>query len=242
MRKLDIVQWGSDRLRVGTWRGDAAVAQIVPAPGQSPHIGTIDRCVDELAAHGYRSVLTSALTYGEQQPFLEAGFEVHERLHLLRHHLRGLPPAPPRTAGVTVRRGRRRDRAGAIRVDSAAFSPFWRFDLRGLGDARAATPSARFRVVDDGEIVGYAVTGRSGSIGYLQRLAVLPERQRHGIGRALVLDGLLWARRRGATSVLVNTQETNDTAVRLYERMGFTREPYGLAVLARPLRGLEESA
>ncbi len=133
-------------------------------------------------------------------------------------------------------------------MDGAAFSPFWRFDERGLDDARAATPSARFRVVDgigggdDGRVVGYAITGRAGSIGYLQRLAVLPDHQRRGIGHALVMDGLLWARRRGSTSVLVNTQETNEAAVRLYERMGFRREAYGLAVLERPLRGLEETA
>ena len=63
-----------------------------------------------------------------------------------------------------------------------------------------------------------------------------------GIGRALVLDGLLWARRRGAASLLVNTQETNAAAVELYESMGFTREAYGLAVLERPLHGFEASA
>ena len=97
-------------------------------------------------------------------------------------------------------------------------------------------------MVDDGAVVGYAITGRAGSIGYLQRLAVLPDHQRRGIGYALVIDGLLWARRRGSTSLLVNTQETNEAAVRLYERMGFQREAYGLAVLERPLRGLEETA
>ena len=161
---------------------------------------------------GYRSALTSALTYGEQQPFLDAGFEVHERLHLLRHDLRDLPArrADPARA---VRRGRRRDRAGALRVDGAAFSPFWRFDERGLDDARVRhAQRSRFRWSSDGGVVGYAITGRAGSIGYLQRLAVLPDQQREGIGHALVIDGLLWARRRGSTSVLVNTQETNEAA------------------------------
>jgi ribosomal protein S18 acetylase RimI-like enzyme len=243
MRKLDVVQWGTDRLRVGPWRGDPTIAQIVPAPGQLPRPGTIDRCVDELTARGYRTALTSALSYGEQQPFLDAGFIEHERLHLLRHDLR-LLPAPRARAGLPlrVRRGRRGDRPGALVVDRAAFSPFWRFDARGLDDARAATPSSRFRVVDDGHVIGYAVTGRAGSIAYLQRLAVLPERQRRGLGFALVLDGLTWARRRGATSMLVNTQETNQPAVDLYEHMGFHREAYGLAVLERPLRGLEDIA
>jgi ribosomal protein S18 acetylase RimI-like enzyme len=244
MGRLDVVHWGSDRLRVGPWRGDATIAQVVPAPGHAPHPVTIDRCLDDLARRGYRSVLTSALTYAEQQPFLETGFVVHERLHLLRHSFQALPRHQPAlTDGLRLRRAWRRDRDGALAVDGAAFSPFWRFDQQGLEDARRATPNSRFRVVDrHGEVVGYAVTGRAGAIGYLQRLAVTPEHQRRGIGRALVLDGLLWARRRGAASLLVNTQETNAAAVELYESMGFTREAYGLAVLERPLHGFEASA
>lgn len=238
MRKLEIVQWGSDHLRVGTWRGDPAVAQIVPAPGLLPRVEAVARCTDELAAQGYRSALTSALTYTEQQPFLAAGFGVHERLHLLRHDLHDVPATAPAPNAARVRRGRRRDRAGALRVDDAAFSRFWRFDAKGLEDARAATPSSRFRVAGtNAEVVGYAVTGRAGSIGYLQRLAVEPGHQRRGVGHALVMDGLVWARRRGAGSVLVNTQESNDAAVRLYERMGFVREAFGLAVLEHPLAG-----
>jgi len=236
------VHWGPDRLRVGTWRGDEAVAQIVPAPGHVPHRTAIERCIDDLGARGYRGVLTSALTYAEQQPFLDSGFVVHERLHLLRHDLRLLPPRLRLEAPRRLRRGRRRDRAGALRVDAAAFSSFWRFDARGLLDARAATPNSRFRVVEDGSVVGYAVSGRAGHIGYLQRLAVLPDQQRRGVGRALVIDGLHWARRRGATTVLVNTQETNTAAVDLYEHLGFEREAYGLAVLERPLHTIEEPA
>jgi ribosomal protein S18 acetylase RimI-like enzyme len=238
MGRLDVVQWGSDRLRVGPWRGDATVAQVVPPPGQLPSRETIDRCLAELEDRGYRTALTSALTYGEQQPFLDAGFAVHERLHLLRHDLRGIPARPPRIERpLRLRRGRRSDRTAVLAVDGAAFSPFWRFDGRGLDDARAATPNSRFRVADDGEVVGYAVTGRAGTIGYLQRLAVLPHKQRRGIGRALVLDALVWVQRRGATSLLVNTQETNTAALELYERTGFEREAYGLAVLEHPLAG-----
>jgi mycothiol synthase len=67
----------------------------------------------------------------------------------------------------------------------------------------------------------------------LQRLAVLPDAQGAGIGAALVLDGLRWLRRWGAKEVLVNTQEGNEAAVRLYERLGFRRQSDGLAVLRR---------
>jgi ribosomal protein S18 acetylase RimI-like enzyme len=238
MGRLDVVQWGTDRLRVGPWRGDATIAQVVPPPGHLTNRVTIDRCLHELGGRGYRKALTSALTYAEQQPFLDAGFVVHERLHLLRHDLHGVPSRPPRPEQpLQLRRGRRADRPSVLSVDGAAFQPFWRFDARGLDDARAATPNSRFRVAADGDVVGYAVTGRAGAIGYLQRLAVLPDRQRRGIGRALTVDALVWVRRRGATSLLVNTQETNTAALELYEALGFQRQAYGLAVLEHPLAG-----
>ena len=48
-------------------------------------------------------------------------------------------------------------------------------------------------------------------------------------------DALRWATRRGARTMLVNTQEQNHPAVALYERLGFLLEPDGLDVLERDL-------
>lgn len=239
--KLDIVQVGRDQLRVTPWRGDHTIAQVTPTTGRAPAVEAIDRCVEVLATHGFAGALTSALTEAEQQPFLAAGFVVYERLHLLRHDLLGLRDVHRSLAGgVRLRRGRRLDRAEVLEVDAAAFSPFWRFDQRGLDDARRATPSSRFRVADDGRVVGYAVTGRAGVIGYLQRLAVLPDHQRLGIGAALIMDALHWSKRHGCVSVLVNTQESNENALEVYEHLGFVLEAHGLAVLERPLAAPRE--
>ncbi len=174
-------------------------------------------------------MLTSALNPAEQQIFRAYGFVVHEHLHLLRHPLD--VPVPARPRGRATRRGRRGDRLGALAVDHLAFEPFWRFDRAGLDDARRATPASRFRVIDHGRIDAYAVTGRAGSVSYLQRLAVRPGVQRQGMGTALVLDALHWSQRHGARSTLVNTQEHNHRALALYEQLGFVRQPDGLDVL-----------
>ena len=48
-----------------------------------------------------------------------------------------------------------------------------------------------------------------------------------------MLDGLGWLARHGASQAIVNTQEHNVDALALYARLGFRREPHGLAVLAR---------
>jgi ribosomal protein S18 acetylase RimI-like enzyme len=122
-----------------------------------------------------------------------------------------------------------------LALDATAFQPFWRLDGTGLDEALRATPFARFRTAVDGEVTGYAISGRAGTQGYLQRLAVHPSHQRRGIGRALVLDGLHWMRRRAVVRAAVNTQLENDAALALYRGLGFRLQPAGLAVLRRVL-------
>ena len=234
-----MIEWGRERARVGPWRGDHRVAYLNPAPGSPPPSAAfVRRCLDRLEQQGFARVVTGALTVSEQTSFRAAGFRVSEQLHLLTHDLRELPPPPP--AVVTIRKARRADHPVVLRIDEVAFDDFWRLGDAGLEEALTATPHSRFTVVtqppdgqsDDGEVVGYAVTGRAGRRGYLQRLAVEPRRQGAGLGRALVGDGLRWLRRWRVEKALVNTQLGNERALQLYESLGFRREPSGLCVLA----------
>lgn len=226
---------GPDRLRVVPWRGRVDVALVNPVPsGPAPRPSTIDRCLASLGSRGVREVVTGALAPAEQAPFLEVGFVVRERLLLLAHPMEAIPAAG---GGPRTTRARRGDRRAILAVDRRAFSPFWRLDGPGLDDAVAATAAGRVRVVASSTIVGYAVTGRSGARGYIQRVAVDPGHHREGIGTALVLDGLRWLRRHGVDRAVVNTQEDNHTAQQLYLGLGFRPEPDGLAVLTRPLGG-----
>lgn len=236
MPGLRVVRLGPEQLRMGPWRGDARVACLAPVadtPGPTPAM--VQHCCAMLERQGFTEVVTAALSIHEQRGFLLSGFEVREELHLLSRDLDTLPRAPD----APLRRGRRRDRRPTLEIDTMAFPPFWRLDETGLVDAMAATPSARFRVAGHGRVLGYAVSGRAGARGYLQRLAVHPEAQGRGLGRALVLDGLRWMRRGGVIRAMVNTQVENDRALQLYESMGFQMEPTGLAVLVRRLQDRE---
>ena len=232
MRRSDEVRRGAERLRLGAWRGDGSVAYLAPLGTRSPGEDLVRDACRVLAGRGFGQVLTAALAPPECRGFERAGFEVRDELHLLSRDLRHLPDAPP----VRLRRGRRGDRPAALRIDAAAFPAFWRLDDAGLAEALTATPTARFRVAAPGrQVVGYAVTGRAGGRGYLQRLAVDPATWGRGVGRALVVDALRWLRRRGAADVVVNTQVDNERALHLYEQLGFRREPHGLVVLGRSL-------
>lgn len=221
------------RLRVRPWQADANVAHVTPVADFLGPLSSrdVEAAVERLRGQGYRGVITAALARADRRPFLDVGFTETERLHLLRHDLDRMAP-PPSLHGVDVRRGRRREHAAALDVDHAAFSPFWRLDQAGLDEALCATSTAHFQVArDQTGVVGYAVCGRAGHRGFVQRLAVAPHRQGRGIGAALLADGLRWLRRWGARDALVNTQSDNERSLRLYERSGFVLQPDGLAVL-----------
>lgn len=220
---------GGHRLRVAPWQGHAFVALVGPARSRrAPSATEIAACTAELAERGVTQAVTPALSTYEAEPFFQAGFELHERLHLLARSIAEEPSAPTHR----LRRGRPWDRGRVLELDGKAFEQFWRFDSFSLKEARRATPVHRFMVaVVSGQVVGYAVTGRAGGRGYLQRLAVDPDHHGKGIGSSLVNDSLRWLHSKGVALALVNTQERNRRALDLYERLGFARQRDGLLVL-----------
>jgi ribosomal protein S18 acetylase RimI-like enzyme len=237
---VDTVSAAGVRLRVRAWRGGSDTAELATVPpGAIVPPGLVLLALDRAQARGYGHVVTPALPRTEWRPFLDAGFAVREELHLLAHDLLDLPARRSVQRAHRLRSVHRRDRERVLAVDHASFEPFWRMDAASLEDAVRATPSARFRIDRDGR--GYALTGRAGDRGYVQRLAVDPAAQGRGLGTALVLDGLWWLRRWRCREALVNTQTANEGAVALYERLGFRRRPEGLAVLERAVEPLAAS-
>lgn len=236
-RRSEVLRFGGDRLRLRDWAGEAGTGLLIQlTPGSAVSDDSTAAAVESAVAHGYHRLRTSALSHIESEPFLRAGFEPCQQLALLTRPIQsGLPDI---NGGIAIRRARRADRPSVLAVDQAAFEPFWQLDQAGLRDALRATPFRHFRVVGndaDTALAGYAISGRSGPAGYLQRLAISPHQQGQGAGAALVIDGLRWMARWGATQAWVNTPLHNTGALRLYERLGFEQVPPGLQVLERAL-------
>ena len=124
---------------------------------------------------------------------------------------------------VRLRPMRRSDVESLLPFEQVLFAgdPSWtaeqfRSELDGV-------PATRWYVVAEeaGDLVGYAGLFHSGETADVQTLAVVPDRQRQGVGTAL-LDGLVAeARRRGASELLLDVREDNVAAQALYAHYGF---------------------
>ncbi len=125
---------------------------------------------------------------------------------------------------VRVRAATAGDIPAILAVDARCFSAEWRKDDVQIGLALRETP--RFLVVeDDAGVIGYAfVTAHyGGRLMHLVRIAVLPDRQRQGIGARLLYEVVAYAAATGAEAITLNTQAYNRAARRLYEWFGFRR-------------------
>lgn len=230
------------RARLGSWPLEPDVGHLALVDHQMvPTADEVTTWLADARARGLRAVRTGALFPESTPAFLAAGFVPAGRLVLLRLDLTAAPRPRARPGTRTRRLGDSR-LADAAGVDQRAFGQThgsrWSNDAASLAAIRRATPHHRSRiVVDAGRVVGFAISGRAGGRGYLQRLAVDPDVQRHGYGRALVDDSLAWMRRHRVAGVLVNTELDNRAAIALYESLGFVRQPGELSVLEHALHG-----
>lgn len=230
----------SVRARVSPWPYDADVEHLVLLDHHMvPTAADVQRWItdaptrpSDTSERSIRAIRTGAVFPDAARAFQAAGFETIDELALLELRLLGPRPRLRRS-------GTRRMRASQIsevaRLDRAAFGDPWGNDERSLTDITKATARHRARIVPLGtdvtDIGAFAITGHSGSVGYLQRLAVLPSARRSGFARRLVNDSLTWMQRRGATTAMVNTALDNEAALALYADFGFTRRRETLSIL-----------
>jgi ribosomal protein S18 acetylase RimI-like enzyme len=138
-------------------------------------------------------------------------------------------------SGLLVRGMLQYDLPAVAEVDVAAFEPLWQNSLPSL---ERAYPQAVLATVAqaDGQIIGYQLSTRNPLGAHLARLAVRPELQGRGVGRALVADLIQQAERRSMYHLTVNTQSDNLSSLALYKKIGFheTGERYPVYQLQVP--------
>ncbi len=175
----------------------------------------------ELAARG-GATAAAILTQAWLQPLLSAsGFSLNTHIILLEWRGRRLP-AGPALEGISIRPMGIEDLPAVVALDSAAFAPLWQNSFEALNRAYS---QGLFMTVAEGAsgLLGYQISTGNQLGAHLARLAVRPEAQGRGLGRALVHDLILWMKERRLERLTINTQADNTASLSLYQSMGFQR-------------------
>lgn len=123
---------------------------------------------------------------------------------------------------VIVRRVTAQDMPALLTIEEACFDELWRYDTTAFQDIAATHPY--FVVAElDGQVVGYQFNTIDGDFGYLVRIAVHPSVSGQSIGARLMAEAIHYFQQARMHRIMLNTEETNTYAHRLYEWFGFIR-------------------
>lgn len=201
----------------------------------------VESCRRAVGTMGFATILWQSSTQYGDLVLQSLGFTIRDRLEVLARqdtsyrNIAGRLRSP-----LTMRRAIGADINEVLEIDARCFEPFWRLNEGAIDDAILATPRSRYRVVIDPRftagrgIVAYCIFGQGGGLGFLQRLAVEPGYQNHGIATTLIKDGLSWLHRWRCQEVSVNTQASNAVALRLYQNLDFVLRERGIHLYESP--------
>ena len=175
------------------------------------------------------------LCYGAEhwlsRALLDAGFSQIEavqfyQLDRLRSRVQQLPPLPQAISFTSIQPAQLDELA---LLDAATFDPLWHFGRRDLFELLMR---GRMQVAwIEGQMAGYsAVCANTQNEGQLARLAVHPDFQGQGVGRALLGEAITYAANNFSVLVL-NTQVNNTRSQQLYRSHGFRPIGTTLSVL-----------
>jgi [ribosomal protein S18]-alanine N-acetyltransferase len=140
----------------------------------------------------------------------------------------------PGNQQVKVRPVEPGDIPALLTIEQACFEDFWRYDAFSFEDIIATHPY--FVVVEwQGKVVGYQFNALDAEFGYLVRIAVHPSTSGKAIGVRLMSEAINFFKQANVLRIMLNTQEDNTHAHRLYEWFGFVRVPQIGFVLRRNL-------
>jgi mycothiol synthase len=223
---------------------EGASAEVAVAPAMRRH-GFGRQMVEALVADSPDGRLR-LWAHGDQPAAValaaSLGFSRDRILWQLRRSLYAPLPEPVLPDGVGIRTFEvGRDEQRWIEVNNRAFAAHpdqghWSVEDLRMREREPWFDPAGFFLAERGsgagaELVGFHWTKIHGAdeshghapIGEVYVVGVDPSAQGQGLGPALTLVGLRYLRSHGLSSVLLYVDDTNPGAIKVYERLGFTR-------------------
>lgn len=127
----------------------------------------------------------------------------------------------PGTVDARIRPYRPEDLDTLLEIHHQTSETDWQLSRRAYEDWLKTVDTRVLEI--EGQIGGYTHFRQIEQQGLFEGLAVHPGFQRQGIAKALVQDSFNWFATRGAETIDLFVLETNEAALRLYEKTGFRR-------------------
>lgn len=162
--------------------------------------------VDSIAAHFFRA----NSFYVEHE---EWGLVYDGKLQQLGNETAKIQLPPTRTAAIQQ----------FIQLYDAIFAPhrwYQPFTAEEVEQLLADTTDLHF-LIEDGQAIGFAWLRMEGDVGEIEPIGVLPTHQGRGNGRFLLQYAISQLQERGAKQVKIGVWRENETAVLLYQSVGF---------------------
>jgi [ribosomal protein S18]-alanine N-acetyltransferase len=167
-----------------------------------------------------------------RQPLLERGFTPFRQLYAYDKFDYAIPA--PGNQEIQLRPVQVEDIPTLLTLEELCFEQIWRYDAASFRNIMQTHPY--FMVAElAGRVVGYQFNALDGEYGYLVRIAVHPNAHSQGIGVRLMAEAVRFFKQSRSNRIMLNTQEENTHAHRLYEWFGFTRVQQIGFVLRLPL-------
>lgn len=153
-------------------------------------------------------------------PLLERGFTPFRQLYAYDKFDYQIPAQGDQE--IQIRKAEPRDIPILLALEERCFEQLWRYDALSFAEIMRTHPY--FVVAErDGQVVGYQFNALDGAYGYLVRIAVHPDYHSRGLGTRLMAEAIQFFKNAHSTRIMLNTQQENSHAHRLYEWFGFER-------------------
>ena len=114
------------------------------------------------------------------------------------------------------------DMPALLRIEAECFEDFWRYDAIAFHDIKATHPYTIIQL--SGQVIGYQFNTTDDEYGYLVRVPrYILKQMGKGIATRLMAEAIRFFQQAGVSRIMLNTQEENHRAHRLYEWFGFIR-------------------
>jgi len=126
-------------------------------------------------------------------------------------------------SGWQVRPVRPGDLASLVRLEQTCFAIPW--SEQSLRSDLENPSVAHYWVAEShtAGIIGYIACYQAADTAQINNLAVMPDFRRQGVGEHLLSALLEWAHDSLITTVDLEVRASNDSAIRLYQKMGFAK-------------------